>query len=374
MNICYLADAGSVHTARWANHFSSRGHGVEIISYRQAQGLSQQVSTHVIRELWPFGLDHFVSTNKIRDILKKTTPDIVHAHYASSYGTLGRLSGFHPYVLSVWGSDIFDFPRRSSLHRQLIKRNLAAADRVCSTSHNMAVEAQAYYNGPITVTPFGIDCDVFSRAPNVTSGSDNEFVVGTVKALEDTYGIKYLIQSFDLFCKNYRGAKKLRLVIAGGGTRARSLRRLAHDLGLADRISFLGPVPHSHVPEVLNSFSVYCALSLHESFGVAVLEASACEIPVVATNVGGLPEVVRDQITGFIVPPRDIRATAIACGKLVENESVRRAMGAAGREFVLQNYEWQENAKRMEDVYESVVRAHRSQSVLDGTSAAGEND
>ena len=355
MKICYLADASSVHTTRWANYFSLQGYDVEIISLRQPYGSSTQVSTHVINGRCQAKLDCFISAPKVREILKRSRPDIVHAHYASSYGTLARLCGFHPYVLSVWGSDVYDFPRRSWVHRGLIEKNLASPDQLCSTSHIMAAETQRYCNRSITVTPFGVDCSQFLRLQERNYRND-EFIVGTVKALEPTYGVEYLIRSFALLSRKYSETRKLRLVIAGEGRLRRSLEKLARSVGIESQTSFLGGIPHTRVPEVLNTFSVFCALSLRESFGVAVLEASACEVPVVVTNTGGLPEVVRDGVTGLIVPPKDLTRTANALERLLVDEPFRSALGVAGRKFVLENYEWSENAARMERVYDSVLR------------------
>ena len=85
-----------------------------------------------------------------------------------------------------------------------------------------------------------------------------------------------------------------------------------------------------------------------------VIEASACEIPVVVSDVGGLPEVVKDGITGFIVPSRDIEATADAIQKLIERPELAKKMGKAGREFVLQFYESQKTVKIMSDLYEKI--------------------
>jgi glycosyltransferase involved in cell wall biosynthesis len=355
MKICYLADAGSTHTTRWATHFSSRGYEVEIVSYRRTQEPRLQANTHVINAGWHhFRLDPFVSVPQVREILKRSKPDIVHAHYASSYGTLGRLCGFHPYVLSVWGSDVFDFPRRSWIHRALIKKNLACADYLCSTSRAMASETQRYCSKAITVTPFGIDCERF-RSYGRKDLPEDEFVVGTVKALERIYGVETLIQSFALLAKKCRDRKRTRLVIAGDGSRRKSLERLAFDLGVGSQVNFLGAIPHARVADVLNTFSVFCALSSAESFGVAVLEASACQVPVVVTNVGGLPEVVQNGVTGIVVSPGDIHATASSLERLMDETSLRTALGSAGRSFVLKNYEWSENASRMEQVYKSVL-------------------
>jgi len=180
--------------------------------------------------------------------------------------------------------------------------------------------------------------------------------VGTVKALEPPYGVDILIRSFAIVAKKYHGFKRLRLVIAGDGALRKELEREARALGIDSQVSFLGAIPYLKVPDLLATFSIFCALSLSESFGVAVLEASACQVPVVVTNVGGLPEVVQDKVTGLIVAPRDIEAAAGAISLLIDNPDLRRSFGSAGRKFVMENYEWSENAKRMEEVYKSVLK------------------
>jgi L-malate glycosyltransferase len=356
MRICYLADAGSQHTIRWAQYFSAHHHNVQIISFRQSEDSQTQQQTRLVRPRWGSRLDSFLFAPRVRELLERFKPDIVHAHYASSYGTLGRFCRFHPYVLSVWGSDVYDFPRRSWLHRKLLRANLAAADQLCATSKNMAEETQRYCDKSVTITPFGVDCDHF-RPLSVPKNSVNEFVIGTIKALEPPYGIEHLVRAFALLIRKYEGRKNIRLEIAGDGSLRESLERLAKDLGVRNQVSFLGHIAHSQVPQLLNTFSVFCALSLSESFGVAILEASACQVPVVATNIGGLPEVVRNNLTGFIIPAKDARAAADAISKLIDQESLRQDFGQAGRKFVLENFEWTQNAKRMENVYESVLRA-----------------
>jgi L-malate glycosyltransferase len=356
MRICYLADAGSQHTIRWTNYFSAQHHDVQIISFRQSEDSQTREQTRLVKPRWGSRLDSFLFAPRVRELLERFKPDIVHAHYASSYGTLGRLCCFHPYVLSVWGSDVYDFPRRSWLHRKLLEANLAAADQLCATSKNMAEETQQYCDKSVTITPFGVDCDQF-RPLSVPKNSVNEFVIGTVKALEPPYGIEHLVRAFALLVRKYEGRKRLRLEIAGEGSLRKSLERLAGDLGVKNQVSFLGHIAHSEVPQLLNTFSVFCALSLSESFGVAILEASACQLPVVVTNIGGLPEVVRNNRTGYIIPAKDAQAAADAISKLIDQESLRQEFGQAGRKFVLENFEWTQNAKRMENVYESVVQA-----------------
>ncbi len=356
MKICYLANASNVHTTKWANHFSRKGHEVTILSFEPGIGLDPRVRVCLLGSALPLRMQYIVSGRSVRRLLREAQPDILHAHYASGYGTLGRLAEYRPYILSVWGSDVFEFPKASPLHRALLKSNLASAGTICSTSHCMAAETRRHCARPILVTPFGVDCEQFCPS-NLSRPRDEEFVIGTVKMLEPKYGVEYLIRSFELLASEYKGSKRLRLEIAGDGSLRRRLEKLVRTLGITGQVSFLGMVPHEKVAEVLNRFSVFAALSVDdsESFGVAIIEASACEIPVVVTNVGGLPEVMRHRVTGLMVPARDVTAAANAFQHLLENESLRRELGKAGRRFVLENFEWSENASRMERVYESIL-------------------
>jgi glycosyltransferase involved in cell wall biosynthesis len=323
--ICYLANAGSSHTAKWVNHFCARGHEVHVISFEDPRGITDRAFVHKLRARTSSNLRYFTASGQVKRIIEQIQPSLLNAHYAAGYGTLGRLSRFHPYILSVWGSDVFDVPLKSLLHRLLIKRNLASADEIGSSNHQVH--------------------------------EPKEFVIGTVKSLEEKYGIEYLIRCFALLVAKYRGARKLRLVIAGDGCLRGKLSRLAKECGVEELTEFLGAVPHDRVPEVLNRFSVFVALSIldSESFGVAVVEASACGLPVVISDVPGMGEVVTDGITGLIVPRRDALAAAEAISTLIENERVRQEMGLAGREFVMKNYEWSENAGRMERLYRFVL-------------------
>jgi L-malate glycosyltransferase len=356
MKICFLASAGSIHTAKWSNYFVSRGHQVEVLSFESPKSVDPRVNVHRLGRALPLRVHYFAYGGVVRRLLSQIRPDILHAHYCSGYGTLGRLANFHPYVLSVWGSDIFDFPEQSPLHRSLIRANLKVADHLCSTSQVMADEVQRCCREQVTLTPFGVDCDQFR--PMNDGQQKDEFVVGVVKTLEPKYGIEYLIRGFAIFCKKAaRKRAKLKLVIAGAGMLRSQIERLVSELNISEQTAFLGAIPHERVPSLLNRLSVFVAPSIlkSESFGVAVVEASASGIPVVVSNIGGLPEVVKDRVTGILVPPRNPEAIASALEELWKDVKLRAELGANGRKFVLENYEWTENAGRMERLYESIL-------------------
>lgn len=346
----------SIHAVRWVNALSERGHEVHLISKTEVgEALDARVAFHQLPKHSTAG--YFVNVPPLKRLLRRLRPDILNAHYASGYGTLARLSGFQPTVLSVWGSDVYDFPLKSRVHAWLIRENLRRAAWVTSTSVAMAAKTQKIYPvDNISVVPFGIDISLFS--PGTNHRHDDTITIGTVKTLAHKYGIDTLMQSFAALTKRLMQnqpelANRLRLVIIGGGPEEAQLRRLAGALGIAPATSFVGQVPHTEVPTYLNGLDIYVALSRFdsESFGVAVLEASACSLPVVVSNVGGLPEVVVDGRTGFVVPRESPGAAASALATLVSEASLRARFGGAGRLHVEQNYSWASSVDKMEEVY-----------------------
>ena len=141
----------------------------------------------------------------------------------------------------------------------------------------------------------------------------------------------------------------------GSGSKEKELKELVSSLGLDQHTLFTGSVPHDKVCQSLNMLDVYVALSNMESFGVAVLEASSCEIPVVVSRVGGLPEVVDNGSTGFVVNSKDEKDACEAISKLVNDSELRIKMGKSGRARVLEKYDWKVNVDNMLHVYQQVL-------------------
>jgi glycosyltransferase involved in cell wall biosynthesis len=376
MRILLLADPSSSHTIKWARSLAD--HGLEICICGLSQSDKSLYKNHPNIQTYSFGFDASIvranlgSLSKLRylkilpevkRLIRSFTPDIVHAHFATSYGLIGALAGFQPFVLSVWGADIFDFPHRSFLHKALIKHNLKKANKILSTSHIMAQEIGKYTTKAVEVTPFGIDLNLFKPRLVKSLLGENDIVIGTIKTLEPKYGLEYLIKTFKILKDNHT-ALPLKLLIVGGGAQEQDLINLAKKLQVENDTIFTGRVSYDQISNYHNMLSIFVALSIldSESFGVAVIEASACEKPVVVSNVGGLSEVVENEITGFIVPPRNPEQAAQAIEKLICNKELRVKMGQAGRERVKSLYNWDDNVRQMIGIYEGVLAAHRRNS------------
>ncbi|MFL5401588.1 MAG: glycosyltransferase family 4 protein, partial [Gemmatimonadales bacterium] len=127
------------------------------------------------------------------------------------------------------------------------------------------------------------------------------------------------------------------------------------ELGIAGDVTFLGWVPNAELPRYYRAAAVSVIPSLEEGFGIPAAEAMGCEVPVVASDAGGLPEVVEDGVTGLVVPRGDASALANAIGSLLANPQLRRQMGQAGRARALRLFDWDRSAEQFEELYGEVA-------------------
>jgi L-malate glycosyltransferase len=357
MKILFLADPGSSHTIKWAralDHQKIELFIVGLSAYKKDDYKDtniQVVSLFLDKENFgPTSRDvskakYLKLVPQVKQIILKFKPDILHAHYASSYGLLGALTKFHPFIISVWGSDIYKFGEKSIIHKNLLKYNFKKADMVLSTSKDMAERTKKFTKKPILITPFGVDPNKFYPLAK----NDDEIVVGTVKSLESIYGIDLLIKAFSML-----NGDKLALEIVGDGSQIEVYKTLVADLKISDKVRFIGRIDQADVPEALNRMDIFVAASRSESFGVSVIEASSCGLPVVSSNVGGLPEVIVNEKTGFIVPSGDVESLKDKIQHLVNSSSLRAKMGIAGRKFVLEHYVWDDCVDKMISIYKNI--------------------
>jgi glycosyltransferase involved in cell wall biosynthesis len=367
MRIFILSDTDNIHTKRWISSLSQRGIEIflfglssnDINYYAQFPNITVAKTgyTNNIKNIIKNGtfqkLTYLKAIKEIREHIKDFRPNILHAHYASSYGLLGALTGFHPYIISVWGSDVYDFPNVSWIHKQILKYNLSKADKILSTSHVMSKETQKYTAKSIQITPFGVDLSLFKKQC-MELQNDDTFVVGNVKTLAPKYGIDVLIKAFKLVMDN-NPDKKIRLEIVGEGPDKEKLQQLTKDLNIAEHVVFRGRIENHLLPAVYNAVSVFVSVSDSESFGVVAVEAMACECPVVVSDADGFREVVVDEKTGFLVPKRNVIATAEAIQKFIDDNTLRDKMGKKGRKRVKKLYDWEDNVDTMLKVYNKIL-------------------
>ncbi len=367
--VVLLAGANSIHTIRWVNGLEAAGLDVYLISQHPLMHiLNEGVNYYELPNRGILG--YFLIVSQVKKLLLKIKPDILNAHYASGYGTTARLVNYHPYILSVWGSDIYLFPKKSFIHNYLMKKNLLEADTIASTSHCMALETNKLITlkKPIFITPFGIDKNIFYKERIYSASgylSEDKIVIGTVKSLKPVYGVDLLIQAFAQLKQKIRKThpkleRKLFLRIVGGGEELSKLKLLVSNLGISNVVEFVGQVSHDEVPNELAKLDIYVALSRSESFGVAILEAGLSQCPVVVSNVSGLAEVVVHEDTGLIVESENINEASEALSRLVLNPELIQRLGANGQKYVLENYLWPVSIEKMVNAFNATIELKHS--------------
>lgn len=361
MRIIFLSAANSIHTVRWVNSLTDKGVEVYLISLsshkeRQENKISKKIKVYYL----PFKsfTGYYLNIFHLKNIIKKIKPDLINTHYASGYGTLSRLANFEKTLLNIWGSDVYEFPNKSKLKKRILEKNLKGANYLASTSHIMARETKKYTDKEISITPFGVNVKLFF--PLKSREKEEEIIIGTVKTLKEKYGIDYLIKAFGEVLKKCRKKnlnKNLKLLIYGEGEQKEELIKLTKKLGLEDKIKFKGYIKNKKVPEAINEMDIFCvpSISNSESFGVAAVEAMACGVPVVSSDADGFTEVMKDGVTGYIVPKRAIRELSDKIYELVIDEEKRKVFGKNGRKRVLELYDWNKNVDDMIDIYKKII-------------------
>lgn len=242
--------------------------------------------------------------------------------------------------------------------RLLYHLTLPLTSRIVNISHGemSRMTAEAIPQRLMEVIHNGVDGDVFSpakesgRSPS-PSQQDRPVMIGCVAFLTQRKGIAYLISAVREVVDRH---PRTRLVIVGDGEERARLQAQIAALRLPGNVALLGN--RRDVAELMNGFDIVVLPSLWEAFGLVLVEAMACGKPVVATAVGGIPEIVEHDRTGILVPARAVTPLAQALTRLIENPELRREMGAAGRRRFLDRFESRSMAARYQGVYETLLR------------------
>jgi glycosyltransferase involved in cell wall biosynthesis len=365
MRILLLSTTNSEHTEKWAIGLAANGIEVGLFSFNKASYPWYQGKENISvlfepkQELNPSSssekLAYLKFVKPLKKAITKFKPDILHAHYATSYGLIGALSGFHPFVISVWGTDVMKFPQKNFINKAMLKFNLKKADAICATSNTIKDYLKPVTDQMVNVIPFGVDPQVFIKKEVSRQYSGDTFVIGSIKSLETLYNTHVLIRAFAEL-KARHSDKKLKLMIIGDGSQMEDLKNLANQLGVLSEVNFTGRIEFSKISDYYNMLDVLVNISDYESFGVSVVEAMACEVPVVATNTGGLKEIIETSDFGSLVEVGNVEQTVHEIEKYLLNDALRQMVVKAAREKVIRKYNWSINVKQMIEVYSQLLK------------------
>lgn len=275
-------------------------------------------------------------------------PHLIHAHWWFPSGVQARGHGA-PVVITMHGSDIRLM--RTDLARALFRRVAARASALFAVSGWLARQAgEALRDRQIGVAPMPAATMVFGPSADVTRDSSRMLFVGR---LNEQKGISALLDAMA------RARRSWTLDIVGDGPSREALQEKARVLGLADRVHWLGHLPQTALPPLYQRSSALIIPSINEGLGLVGVEAALCETPAIAFASGGLPDVVQDGVTGWLVPAGDLAALAHAIDGVVDRPSVARAAGTAAHARALATYSSDAVGGRYREAYDAVLGATR---------------
>jgi len=341
-----------------AEMLGMKGRGHEVFLATPEEGLIYKRARQAGIETFPVGMDKSSLINSvlaIKRIIKEKEVSIINTHSSkdSWAGSIaGRISG-----IKVLRTRHISAAMKSDPFKRLVYGPLC--DGIITTGEAikaMLVRELKLNPDKIHSIPTGIDAGRFSGADG--SGvraslgiGPGEPVIGIVAVLRSWKGHEYLVKAMPKVLKEFPDAK---LLIAGEGPVRPHLERWVGELGIGGNVLLLGH--REDVPEVMQAIDI-AVLSSYASEGIpqTILQAMASGKPVIGTDVGGIPEVVKDGVTGIIVPPRDSDSLADAIRFLLKDKERLRLMGEAGRESVLKGHTMDKMLDDLEAFYESVL-------------------
>jgi len=298
----------------------------------------------------------------LRAILKRERYDVVHFHTSRAHSMAPFARGFGRTLIVTRRMDY----RPNRVFAQYLFNR--AVDGVVAISGGVAdsLAAAGVDRSRVTVVHSGVDCDRFrpataqerADARGALGISEREFVISAVGALEARKGHRYLIEAVGSLGATMKSVNVECLIVGQGSIREALQREIAVVRGI-EHIRLLGRVDDPR--EVLRASDVFAMPSVKEGLGVAALEAMASALPVIASDVGGLHEVIENERSGILVPPSDAGKIASAVEKLAQSAELRAQMGAAARARVVENYSMEKMAARTLEVYRACMKKTQSE-------------
>lgn len=294
--------------------------------------------------------ERIAPTMRLLQVMRRSRADVILANGAFSF-LASVFAAKLAHTPIVWLEHNTTLPNDA-----LVRRMIGWADSIVAVSNAIReqfVALKPIASGKISVIYNGVEVERFYENREMRIAyrrmlqiEEAACVVGTVSRLSPEKGIDFFVVAANQIAGDEADA---RFLIVGDGPERARLEKLAE----TNEIRFLGT--RDDIPELLNAMDVFVMPSLAESFGIAVVEAMACELPIVASDVGGLREIVLQKETGLCVPPRDVNALANAIQELLRSDNKRRAFGQAGRARVIEKFTLARQAKRVREVLEHAV-------------------
>lgn len=299
---------------------------------------------------------------ELRSIRQRFPFDLIHSHMlvpdGLAGGWLARDCGV-PSVCTVRGDDVNIAPYWNKTAKRASEAAIRATGQIVSVSWGLAeaMEPIGRPQRPVKVVYTGTDFRLDTQGQRETIRLELGLSPDQVLLLEvgALYRNKGQFELLAALAALLREGHRVHLALIGSGPHEADLRTLAAKFGLDAHVSFHGQQPHAEVMRFMTAADVVVLPSYNEGLPNALVEAHGCGRAVVATRVGGIPEVVRDGVSGVLCPPQDSVALTRALRLLVTDPALRQRMGAAGQAWVAEHFTWAQNAWHYLQIYQDLI-------------------
>lgn len=368
MKLCFLANANSIHSFRWIKYFAQKGYEIHWISLTKNEfEVLKNTKFYQLKQHPVKFFEILFNASKVKNLINNIKPDVLHAHYAGVNGVLGALSGFHPFVLTAWGSDIL-IAGKSILAKPLIKFVLNKADLITCDAEHMR-EAIIKLGVPpekIKIIYFGVDTEKFSPGLKDDElikklGLQNSPIIISLRNLEPIYDVETFIKAIPKVLKEIPNAK---FVIAGKGSEEEKLKNLAKELKILESVRFVGFISNDDLPRYLKIADIYVSTSLSDAgLSASTAEAMACGLPVVITNTGENEKWVKDGQNGFLIGVKNPEALTKKILILLKNRDLREKIGREARKTTIERNDYYKEMGKMGEIYYQLVKKNESNKI-----------
>ena len=365
LRLCYISNPNSTHTRRWVSWFARRGHMVCLLADVPLQEPWPEVLVIDLSKIFYAPIIRFPFWSIwLRQFLHRWQPHILHAHRVNSAGWLAAASGFHPYVVTPWGSDVFIQPQHSMLARMLARFTLSNADLI--TTNSQAISEQVIKLGArkdvLSMIQFGVELDVFNPTPSHNfenielrkrlSLSENARLVLSARAIRPIYNIDSILQAIPLVHQRFPEAVFVFTDYNTDPIYKKRLDVMSRELGLEATIRWFPPTKSRYeMAELYRMSELVVSVPISDGTPVSILEAMACGKPVICTDLPSLREFITSGENGWLVPVGQTAPLAEAIMRLLDQPELSRDLGKKANQTVAEKANYEEEMQRMESIY-----------------------
>lgn len=366
--VCYPTHGGSgVVATELGVNLAQRGHQVHFISYSspfRLRGFQQNIYYHEVDvsayPLFKYPPYDLSLATKLMEVTKEVNLDLIHAHYAIPHATSAYLArqmmgGRGPKIVTtLHGTDITIVGKDASFF-EAVKFSIEQSDGVTAVSRYLADRSKKEFSleKEIRVIHNFIDIERFNGV--VSNCSRKLFAPNDEKLLIHTSNFRSVKRVTDIIRILAEVRKKVpaKLLLIGDGPDRQASHELSIELEVHEHVHYLGT--QDYIENLLACTDIFLLPSSEESFGLAALEAMSCRVPVIASRIGGLPEVIDDGVNGFLHPVGDVRAMAESAIKLLADDQLMDSFRAKAREKAIECFDERRLVPVYERFYEEVI-------------------